>query len=213
MFNEDQLKLLMEFYHHCHEFIPKVEESSADWCQSYYQYEVLQGLILGDDYAEGFLPLWLRDRPKYRGGPILRHIKAKKDTFETLKNIKSLSDYLVVCEVGYGTDLIVAIMVKDWAEIRCYDHNPYMEEGLINFFVKERGVNLTFEQSPSSIFDFVGIDKRTIVVANHSHIPVTKQGKNIRDNGNIIYVSGGAILDKIPVTVEECREYTGRGYL
>jgi len=213
MFNEDQLKLLTEFYYHCEEFTPTVEESSASWCQSYYQYEVLQGLILGrEKYLLDALPTWLKDRPKYRTGPIQRHIQCKLDTFKVLQEIKSLSDYLVVCEVGYGTDIIVAIMIKEWKEIYCYD-NPYMEKGLIDFFVKKKGVNLIFKQSPSTIFDFAGIDKRTIVLANHTHIPVAKQGKNIKDNDNLIYVSNGIVLDNIPVTVEECRKNTKRGYL
>lgn len=217
MFDEDQLKLLLEFYNHCYNTTPENEEASAGWCQSYYTYEVLQGLILGDErYEEKPWPSWLADREKYRThGPVRKHIAGKRSTFKLLKEIGHLSDNLLICEIGYGMDLVIAMMVKEWNKVLSYDHNPYMEKGLVEFFVERHGVNLEFKCSPSNYYRFDEINEPTIVLSNYCHVSVDVQAENIKNNDNLIYVRDGEVIDKelIPLDVAEFRKVFGRGYL
>jgi len=218
IFNEDQLRFLLEFYNHCSNTTPENEEMSGSWCQSYFTYEVLHGLILGRDrYEEHPWPYWLEGRLKYRThGPIRKHIQVKKDTFNLLNNgLKEATGNLLLCEIGYGVDLVIAMMTRKWDVVKSYDHNPYMKSGLEKFFVERHGVNLSFKCSPSNYYRFDEITEPTIVISNFCHISVDVKAKEIKENDNIIYIRNGELVDKstIPLELAEFRKVFGRGYL
>ena len=221
MFSKEEMIILEEFYDHCAATTLSNEEGSIStdgkvkWNQSYWTYEVMTGLILGEEgYLEAPLPHWLEFKVKYRtNSSIRRMIEDKKTMFNTLR-CGVFPDNLLVCEVGYGVDVVLAMIAKDWKEIRCYDSNHGFEEGLINFFVKKHKCNLTFEGNISAHYKFDKIEKRTLVISNATHISVGKPSERIRNNENLIYLRNGVVLDRsdMPRTVEECRKKLGRGY-
>lgn len=215
-FTENEITLLREFYFCCFQTKLEHETRTPAWSLSYWTYEVLEHLILGEEeYKKATMPPWLLSMPKYRAqSGYLNYGRCKRAMFKKLKEIKDLADNLLVCESGYGVDVVVAMMVKDWNEIRCYDNNPGLKDFIDEFFVEKRGVNVKFDYSTSATFRFDEIKESTIVISNNTHISVGEHSERIRNNEKLIYMRDGTVIDrnKMPETVEECRKNFGRGY-
>jgi len=215
-FSADETKLLKEFYSHCFNTPLGAEQKTTSWSLSYWTYEVMEHLILGEEeYMKAPSPPWLETKPTYREHKALRNYGiVKRMMFRKLKEMKDLADNLVVCEVGYGVDIVLSMMVKDWNEIRCYDMNGGLEILINEFFVQKYGLNVKFERSNSNHFRFDEIENPTIVISNNTHISVGEWSDRIRNNENLIYLRDGEVLDRkdMPKTVEECRKTLCRGW-
>ena len=154
-------------------------------------------------------------KTKYRTHSAARRlVNHKRLMLNTLRK-NEFPDNLLVCEVGYGIDIVVAMMAKDWKEIRCYDRCGGFKEGLLNFFTKRYGLNIKFERSISTMFRFDEIKNDTVVISNTTHIYIDEESERIRKNEKLIYLRDGSILKQsdMPKTLEECRKIFGRGYL
>lgn len=221
MFNEKEIELLKEFYFHC--FNTKLlaeQESGTDvktWKSSYWTYEIMENLILGEEeYKKAKHPPWLTYMPKYRTqSSMLNYGRNKRLMLRRLKEMSKLVDNLLVCEVGYGVDLVLAMMVKKWNKILCYDSNPYLKDFLEGFFVSKHSLNLDFVATSSGAYRFDEIEDITLVISNTTHISIGEWSERIRNNKNLVYLRDGVLLPNVlmPATVEECREKLGRGFL
>jgi len=218
MFTKKEINLLGEFYHHCIRTSPvSGEEKTATWTQTHWTFEQLENLTLGEEvYIKAPLPTWLSEGSKYRShGGARKQANHKRRMLRVLREHGELPDNLLVCEVGYGIEIVLAMMIKEWKEIKCYDQCGGFKAGLINFFVKQHGLNLVFEQTISAHFSFDEIEESTMIISNGTHIGIGKPSERIRNNKNLIYLRNGMVLEAkdMPMTTEECRKTLGRGYL
>jgi len=217
MFTKPEIKLLKDFYDHCAFTCPvSGEEKTSNWNQTYWTFEQMENLILGEEeYQKAPLPAWLFEYSKYRThSAACRQTNRKRTMLNTLRGNKEFPDNLLVCEVGYGVDVVVAMIAREWKEIRCYDRSGAFEKGLLEFFVEQHGLTLIFETSISAHFRFDEIKKNTVVVSNETHIGVGEPSERIRNNEKLIYLRNGEVLDKsnMPKTTEEARRTIGRGW-
>jgi hypothetical protein len=221
MFTDKEMDLLKEFYFWCfNERVEKEEQSgmgTKTWRVSYWVYDLMENLTLGEEeYSKVRLPIWLNYMPKYRvQTAMLQYGRKKRLMFEEMKKAKTLPSNLLVCEVAYGVDIVLAMMIKKWGKIMCYDHNSAYGDFLKSFFVNRHNLNLTFVGTSSSDYRFDEIQEDTLVISNNTHIAVGEPSERIRNNKNLLYLRDGVFVpqDSMPLTTEECRERFGRGYL
>jgi len=221
MFTDKEIELLKEFYYYCFNTRLEYEQAqgagTSTWKCSYWTYEIMENFILGEEeYQKVNKPPWLTYMPTYRDHTsMLNYGRNKRLMFKRLKEIEKLVDNLLVCEIGYGVDLILAMMIKKWGMILSYDQNKYFKEFLYGFFVEKKGLDLTFEVQSSSAYKFDEINEPTLVISNNTHIGIGDPSNRIRNNENLIYLRDGRFLPNVlmPQTLEECREKFGRGYL
>ncbi len=111
-----------------------------------------------------------------------------------LCEVANMSDNLLICEIGRGLDLIVALTVKNWKLIQCYDGVDLNRKPLMGYFSRH---NLDYSHADSRYFDFSAVGDRTIVIANQHNIPL--EGiEEVRNNNRIVCaIVDGEILKTI----------------
>lgn len=134
------------------------------WNADYWTMEVTRYLIFGDDY---FLPVYLKNNQNADPNRTKLDANIKLSIKKILSEIKDSADYLLVCEVGRGLDILIANEIKKWKKIYCYDHVDY-KNYLVNIFD-----NIDFIQKSTDAF-IPEIDDKYIVIMNHSIYPYEK---------------------------------------
>lgn len=103
----------------------------------------------------------LKNNRNYDPNRIKIDAKIKHNMRKNLEDIKNETDFLLICEVGRGIDILIANNVKKWKKIYCYDQVDY--SSYLNIFD-----NIEFYKSPSSIFNPDIILHDIIMIVNHS---------------------------------------------
>ena len=209
IFNHLEIKLLGEFYEHLVVLKELKEEESGgadNWTCRKWTFEVLEQLIKGDEaYTSAVYPDYLLPHPRYRADHWkLWYGRRKRIMLEELRGLRDQFDHLFIPECGYGVDGVLAMMVKDWAEIEFLDTNKYLEEGIVDFFKTKHGCNIKFTVDSSHSFHYDQVDKKTILIANNTHIDASFCGAKINSNDNLYVLHNGVHLDPVPETQDEC---------
>jgi hypothetical protein len=167
----------------------------------------MEYFLLGEEeYRKTPIPDYLKvENPRYRNDKWkLWYGRRKLIMIEELKKLKDYYDYVLICEVGFGIDILLCMMIKEWKEIQCYDSNPFLKEFIENFFIKKHKINVIFEKYSSYYYPFDLIRNKTILIANHTHLDPSVCGKKIIENKNLLLLRNGVITTNPPITSEEC---------
>lgn len=159
------------------------QEKRNRWCCDWWSIEVLKCLYWGVDvYRLDPLPNRLKNNPGFCGREeIVTYAGRKIKTAENLEKVKDLADTLYVCEVGRGLDILVALSVKSWKRIICYDTNQYYLD-MINAHFPGQPIEPFLANSGN--MDFKKIEDQVILIADNHRIG--EEGiKDILDNPNI----------------------------
>ena len=145
-------------------------EGKDYWCADYWTLEVAKCLYIGNErYMNDPLPRRLEGNKGFSRNEIMAAADVKRSVIKFLDAYGG--DSLLVCEVGRGLDILVAIILKQWEKIYCYDGNGLYGKHLEEFF-KLYGYqnNLIFTQTPTHNFDVKTIDKDVVMVINHTRV-------------------------------------------
>ena len=74
---------------------------------------------------------------------------------------------LLIGKVGRGLDILVALSVKNWNKIYCYDHNGRYEDLLNQFFPD---LNIKFSISSTLNYDHSQCRNPYVMILNHALI-------------------------------------------
>lgn len=139
------------------------------WCADYWTLEVAKCLFIGNErYMNDPLPRRLEGNKSFGREEIIADSDTKLSMLNFLSTIKGPSN-LLVCEVGRGLDILVAIIAKEWNKIYCYDHNG-LYGNLLKMFFENYKNKIIFTKIPTHGFDISGIDNETTMVINRTRV-------------------------------------------
>ena len=141
------------------------------WTSDMWTVEVLKCLYYGDSYDEFIEPKLLVNN-KFDVERIKKDAEIKRATYANLQKIQVDSDYLLICEVGRGIEILIAFLVSYWEKIYCYDQANY-KDYLFNFG------SINFFQTTSAEFDPSTIPEDIIMIMSHSIYPPFKSNNII----------------------------------
>jgi len=107
----------------------------------------------------------------------------KRLMYKVLQEVKDDADTIFIGEVGRGLDILICLMVKEWENIICYDHNDIYKQYLDKYF----WYDIDFHPMSSSLFlsDVNVIKEKCIMIMNHSKV---RQFDVIEKNKNIVHL-------------------------
>lgn len=162
-------------------------ENGMCWTCDMWHLEVLKCLILGEekylksaysDYIPNKVPQFLELFKNYT--------RCKIESYNRLQEVKDLSDNLIVCEIGRGIDLLLAVQVKKWNKIVCYDTNQTCGKFIIEYFKKHFNVDVNYVHANSGDIDFNDENK----INFHSSNTYFDEDCIILADGTQIYIEG-----------------------
>jgi len=163
------------------------------WCSDYWHREVASCLIDGiEKYMNTQIPDYLNDNDSFSKPEIVRAVMWKYDMMKCIEENQDFSDTLMVCECGWGIDVILCSTIKDWKKIIVYDGNRYMIREAESF-LRRLGFEVDVDLFSSTGVDFSKIDERMVLVANYSHIP-RKSLECLTNKSNVLSIVDGIIL-------------------
>ena len=162
-------------------------ENGMRWTCDMWHLEILKCLMLGEaqylkseysDYIPNKVPQFLEMFKNYT--------RCKIESYNRLQEVKNLSDNLIVCEIGRGIDLLLAIQVKKWNKIVCYDTNQYCGKFIIDYFKKHFNIEVSYIHANSGDINFNDGGK----INFHSSNQYFNEDCIIIADGTQIYIEG-----------------------
>jgi hypothetical protein len=149
----------------------KQEKNEIDgrrWCSDWWTIEVLKCLYwTKEPYLLDTLPNRLKNNIAFVGREeIVTQTESKLRMMDELEKVKDLSDILYVCEVGRGVDILLALMIKEWSKIICYDINPHYVDLLPKHFP---GKSIEIFRANSGDIDFINNIKEPLILIADNH--------------------------------------------
>jgi hypothetical protein len=145
-------------------------KDNSFWCADWWTIEVCKCLYLGiEKYNKSRIPKWLQGKTRSRDPSILQAYEYKSKMFSVLTQIKDDADDLLICEVSHGMDILIALQVKKWNNIYCFDqvsgYGPLVEK----FFQDNYNIKPIFFYTSTYAFKIDEIpSKGFISISNHS---------------------------------------------
>ena len=166
------------------------------WCLDYWSREVIRFLIDGKEkYFSESPPDYLRGNTFFSPQVIETAYDFKSNMLKNLEKYKYFSDNIMVCECGWGIDIILALSIKDWKKIICYDQNPYIIPEVRKFFDELKlPAEIEIREEKSHTIDFSKIDEPRILILEHPHMYI-KNYKQILNNKNLLFIIEGMMFD------------------
>lgn len=166
------------------------------WCADYWTLEVAKCLFIGNErYMNDPLPRRLENNKSFGKEEIIADSDAKLSMLNFLSTIKGPNN-LLICEVGRGLDILVAIIAKKWNKIYCYDHNG-LYESLLRMFFESYGSKIIFTKISTHGFDVNSDYNETTMVINRTRVGFDAAIKFF-DCPSIIYIiKDGRLLEKL----------------
>jgi hypothetical protein len=147
------------------------------WNADYWTIEVTRYLIEGNKYT---VPDKFKGNRNADPNRIKNDALIKLNVLNLLQDIKDSADYLLICEVGRGLDILMASQVKKWKKIYCYDQVDYRNY----LYVFDNNIN--FVRKSTGVFSPETISEKCIVIMNHSICSYEKFKKNMNSVHGII---------------------------
>lgn len=166
-----------------------VKEGHA-WCADWWTVEILRCLILGDEEFDKLPSLYLEHNLLEKKCEIMREAGLKRNMMKTLEEHKDFSNRILFCEVGRGTDIVIAKQIKKWEQITCYDNNQFVVEKVKEFFPE-----VSCSYISTDFFDFSGIAEPTILIAHKTRI--RNREKEVVENKNLLKIIDGALCTDV----------------
>ena len=164
------------------------------WCQDWWTVEIGKFLINGEEiYKIEPPPHRLKDNPLWSKEKIIRDGDFKLSMMKLLQENKDFADTLFSCEVGRGTDVLLASFIKSWKRIIGNDANPLVLEQANSYIKNKLELPLETFTCNSDLLDFSVYKEKMIIVGNLCRInPQTKE--YIKSNPNLLAILNGEIL-------------------
>jgi hypothetical protein len=128
------------------------------WNADYWTIEVTRCLLFGNDYV---LSNKFENNKNADPNRIKKDSNIKLLMKKNLETVNNDSDFLLICEVGRGLDVLIANNVKKWKKIYCYDHVDYGSH--LSIFD-----NVEFFHEGTNVFNPDKIPNDLIMIVNHS---------------------------------------------
>lgn len=204
MFYSKDLEILQKFTQHLLSHPLPLDKQEATrkgdkwWCSDWWSIEILKYLMYGEQaYIGDPPPNRLKNNDLWNKETIMEAGRQKIEMEKKLHSISSNIENLLVCEVGRGIDIALAIMKHQWKNIYCYDLNPLMGEELISYFKVRLGLPIHFQQLNTCDYKFSDINVPTVVIANKTKIN-KEQVAEILNNKNIMhFICNGQFIERI----------------
>lgn len=164
------------------------------WCSDYWTREVIRCLIEGNEkYRISATPEYLIDNTSFSIPDIESACDFKYHMMNLLEQNKDFSDTIMVCECGWGIDILLAATIKAWKRIICYDQNPYFIAEAERFHREVVELPVQIKEIKSHAIDFSKIDEKMILILEHPHLHIENY-QQIRDNKNLLLIIQGKLL-------------------
>jgi len=133
--------------------------------------EVVKCLLHKDEYR---LSSRLEDNRHCSIDRIKRDAAIKRSTYDNINKVLKTQPCksLLVCEVGRGLDIVMALAIQKWGKIYCYDHVDYSRE--LDYFP-----SVEFSRQSSTAFNPNRLPEDVIMIMNHSICKPFKNDKII----------------------------------
>lgn len=174
-------------------------EGNSFWCADWWTIEVCKCLYLGiEKYNKSRIPKWLQDKSHSRDKNIFTVHDFKHKMFSVLTQIKDDADDLLICEVSHGMDILVALQVKKWNNIYCFDQVDLYGPILQKFFQENYNIKPVFFPISTYAFNLNQIQsKGYIVIGNHStSLKWVETYNKFLNNEKTIHLIRDGILEK-----------------
>ncbi|KKM83581.1 hypothetical protein LCGC14_1308000 [marine sediment metagenome] len=147
-------------------------EGEDFWCADYWTLEVAKCLYIGNErYMNDPLPRRLEGNKSFSKNEIVAASNVKRSMVKFLASFEG--DNLLVCEVGRGLDILVAIISRQWNKIHCYDNNGLYGKNLEEFFSPYGYQDkIIFTAIPTHNFDVETIGEDTMMLINHTRVGI-----------------------------------------
>lgn len=166
------------------------------WCSDYWHREMIRCLVDGKDkYLEESPPEYLKNNNNYNSKQTYDGTVLRLKMLDTFKKNKDFSDTLMVCECGWGIDIILGASVKEWKKIMGYDRCDPLIPEVNKFFHEELKLPVELQCISSAGVEFSKINEPMIIAVNEPHFDV-KQYEEIKNNPNILFIVFGNIFDE-----------------
>lgn len=178
------------------QFINALEESQlpfdqidhlarGSWSSDAWTLETCRCLADPKKYKASLRKKYGMYKPYFNSPPIisiLNWVERKLKLHAELLRKADQAEHLFVCEAGRGIDVLLALLVKPWKTITCYDYKESHKAPLEAAF---EGFPLKFFTADSREFDFGSIQRpKTLLIAQDHGIP--KSGlQRLLENKNI----------------------------
>jgi len=160
------------------------------WSSDFWHREVISCLIEGiPGYRNLPIPDYLKNNESFSKPEIERAVCWKMDMLDCIEVNIDFSDTLIVSEIGWGIDLILCSTLKDWKKIIAYDGCQLMIKEAESF-LREVGFDINIDLESSTGKDFLSIEDKVVLVANHSHIPFETLEKVANKDNTLSIIDG-----------------------
>lgn len=119
------------------------------WCTDYRDLEILKCWYIGfDAYRNNPIPRRLIGNVNFSIDKIIEESKKRIERMQEIEAKSELYDSIYISNVGRGTDVVLALLVKDWDHIAAVDSFDYQEKLKLAFgekIVFYRNLNLNLK--------------------------------------------------------------------
>lgn len=166
------------------------------WCCDWWTIEMTKYIYLGEKkYLETRKPRWLQKKIYNVLADLQRATQMKEKMFNHLIKLQNDADDLLVCEVAHGIDIIIALQVKKWNQIYCYDQVNY-QPSISKFFNSYYNINPIFFLTSSYGFNYDKIQSNgCIVLVNYGALTKEKEtyDKFLNNSKTVHFIEDGIL--------------------
>ena len=168
--------LLQDFMDHLEEVVQPFDQTdhlqTAEWGSHAWTMEITRCLLSPSQYRTPLRRKYGIKRPEFMGCPLMHVLGDTHDKLQmhsSLSKVSSLSEKLFICQVGRVLEIVLALMVKHWSKVSCYDYKAVQREPVVQYFGSQTEID--YFDADSRKFDFGSISEQTILIASRHLIP------------------------------------------
>lgn len=159
------------------------------WCNDWWTIELCTFWLNRQTYMDTPTSDYLKENCAQTKLGLLSEVEEKERELAWLEELKDFSDTLFICEVGRGTDILIASAVKQWKKIICYDSNELVIACVNRYWRDKLGLPIEASVRDTTYVDLAAL-RDCVVIAHRTRLG--EQGKDIlRNNRNIVAIVDG----------------------